>query len=152
MSNLLRFVLPFLLGGFTCLGGVYHFYTQGDNMRIIKTHEPLLISPNSDPEDSRYYVLPAGIVLYLDGGMDEGHVLYHAYFYHKGSIAHDVVPMLPKYKGSLIAPSWLWNIDSDALEGMFKGFPVTKRDVAAAIKASQMTREDLIDIIKSLPE
>lgn len=120
-------------------------------MRIIQTREPLLVSPNADPADARYYILPVGTVLYVDGGMAEGHVQYHAYFYHKGDMAHEEVPPHPKY-GFFIDPVWLWNISAGDLAGMFKAVPISKKDIVTAVKSNNITREDLIEIIKSLPK
>jgi hypothetical protein len=122
------------------------------NMTTIKTLEPLLITPKSDPDDERYYVLPTGTFLHIDEGMAEGHVRYSAHFYHKGQIAHEDVPMKPEYQGNYIAPLWLYNVDADTLYGLCRDFPLSKRDVISAVKANEMTREDLIDIIRSLPE
>lgn len=155
-----KLMLSFLLGVVSSLCLVFFIHMKGNNMKIIRTHEPLLISPDIEDisvsegelENENCYVLPRGTRLYVDEYMPEGHVLYHAYFYHKGRIAHEIEPMLPQYQGNLIAPTWLYNIDSGGLARIFKRFPLSKKDVEAAVRANEMSRDDLVDIIRSLPE
>jgi len=150
--------LPFFFGVISSLGVVFFIHIKGSNMEIIRTLEPLLIAPEfgdeqgGELENENYYVLPRGVHLYVDEGMAEGHVRYRAYFYHKGHIAHEEVPMLPKYQGTFFAPSWLHNVDSDTLARMFKRFPLTRKDVEEAVRANEITRDDLVNIIRALPE
>lgn len=124
--------------------------SRSHDMKMIKTKEPLLIEgPNGD---ENYYVLPLGTTLYHDKSFPEGHDRYVVYLNHKGAIAHDEVPMKPEYGGSFIDPLWVSNIDVDTLKEIFKRFPLSKEDVVAAIKSNEITRDDLADIIRSLPE
>lgn len=123
---------------------------KGDDMKMIKTKEPLLIEgPNGDES---YYVLPMGTTLYHDKSFSEGHDRYVVYFNHKGTIAHEAVPMKPEYGGSFIDPLWLENVDADILKEIFKRFPLSKKDIAAAIKANEITKDDLADIIRAMPD
>ncbi len=118
--------------------------------KMIKTIEPLLIEdPNGDES---YYVLPLGTTLYHDRSFPEGHDRYVVYLNHKGAIAHEEVPMKPEYGGSFIDPLWLANVDADTLREIFKRFPLSKNDIAAAIKANEITKDDLADIIRSMPD
>ncbi|WP_316249761.1 hypothetical protein [Pseudomonas sp. N40(2020)] len=115
-----------------------------------KTKEPLMIEgPNGD---ENYYVLPLGTTLYHDKSFPEGHDRYVVYLNHKGAIAHEDVPMKPEYGGSFIDPLWLANVDADNLKDIFKRFPLSKKDIAAAIKANEITKDDLADIIRSMPD
>jgi len=124
--------------------------SKAHDTKMIKTKEPLLIEgPNGD---ENYYVLPLGTTLYHDKSFPEGHDRYVVYLNHKGAIAHEEVPMKPEYGGSFIDPLWMSNIDADTLKEIFKRFPLSKEDVAAAIKSNGFTRDDLADIIRSLPE
>lgn len=124
--------------------------SRSHDVKMIKTKEPLLIEgPNGD---ENYYVLPLGTTLYHDMSFPEGHDRYVVYLNHKGAIAHDEVPMKPEYGGSFIDPLWISNIDVDTLKEIFKRFPLSKEDVVAAIKSNEITRDDLADIIRSLPE
>lgn len=124
--------------------------SRSHDMKMIKTKEPLLIEgPNGD---ENYYVLPLGTTLYHDKSFPEGHDRYVVYLNHKGAIAHDEVPMKPEYGGSFIDPLWVSNIDVDTLKEIFKRFPLSKEDVVSAIKSNEITRDDLADIIRSLPE
>lgn len=124
--------------------------SRAHDPEMIKTKEPLLIEgPNGD---ENYYVLPLGTTLYHDKSFPEGHDRYVVYLNHKGAIAHEEVPMKPEYGGSFIDPLWMSNIDADTLKEIFKRFPLSKDDVAAAIKSNGFTRDDLADIIRSLPE
>ncbi|NNA55715.1 hypothetical protein HBO27_07710 [Pseudomonas koreensis] len=123
---------------------------KGHEMKMIKTKEPLLIEgPNGD---ENYYVLPLGTTLYHDKSFPEGHDRYVVYLNHKGAIAHEDVPMKPEYGGSFIDPLWLSNVDDDTLKEIFKRFPLSKKDIAAAIKANEITKDDLADIIRSMPD
>ncbi len=129
---------------------VFNNVSRSHDMKMIKTKEPLLIEgPNGD---ENYYVLPLGTTLYHDKSFPEGHDRYVVYLNHKGAIAHDEVPMKPEYGGSFIDPLWISNIDVDTLKEIFKRFPLSKEDVVAAIKSNEITRDDLADIIRSLPE
>ncbi len=109
----------------------------------------LIEGPNSDES---YYVLPAGTTLYYDKSFSEGHDRYIVYFYHKGVIAYEDVPMKPEYKGNFVSPLWMSNVDADALKKMFKRFPLSKEDVAAVVKANGITKDDMADIIRSMPD
>ena len=124
--------------------------SKAHDTKMIKTKEPLLIEgPNGD---ENYYVLPLGTTLYHDKSFPEGHDRYVVYLNHKGAIAHEEVPMKPEYGGSFIDPLWMSNIDADTLKEIFNRFPLSKEDVAAAIKSNGFTRDNLADIIRSLPE
>lgn len=119
-------------------------------MKMIKTKEPLLIEgPNGGEND---YVLPQGTTLYHDKSFPEGHDRYVVYFNHKGPVAYKDVALKTGYGGPFIDPLWLADVDADTLKEIFKRFPLSKQDVAAAISASEITRNDLADIIRSMPE
>jgi len=120
------------------------------DMKMIKTIEPLLIEGPNGGES--YYVLPLGTTLYHDRSFPEGHDRYLVYLNHKGAIAHEAVPTKPEYGGSFINPLWLANVDADTLREIFKRFPLSKKDVAAAIKANEITKDDVADIIRSMPD
>ncbi|MGY2278320.1 hypothetical protein [Pseudomonas monsensis] len=125
-------------------------HSNRNDMKMIKTKEPLLIEgPNGD---DNFYVLPLGTTLYHDKSFPEGHDRYVVYLNHKGAIAHEEVPMKPEYGGSFIDPLWLANVDADTLKEIFKRFPLSKKDIAAAIKANELTKDDLADIIRSMPD
>ncbi|MDN3220988.1 hypothetical protein [Pseudomonas nunensis] len=129
---------------------VLNHLSSAYGLKMIKTKEPLLLEgPNGDEHD---YVLPVGTTLYHDKSYPEGFDRYLVYLNHKGVIAHEEVPMKPEYGGALIDPLWLSNIDADTLKDLFKRFPLSKEDVAAAIKANEITKDDLADIIRSMPE
>ncbi|RON72681.1 hypothetical protein BK671_00875 [Pseudomonas fluorescens] len=119
-------------------------------MKMIKTEEPLLIEGLNGDENA--YVLPLGTTLYHDKSFPEGHDRYVVYLNHKGAIAHEEVSMKPEYGGSYIDPLWLANVDADNLKEIFKRFPLSKKDIAAAIKANEITKDDLADIIRSMPD
>ncbi|AJO78124.1 MULTISPECIES: hypothetical protein [Pseudomonas] len=123
--------------------------SKGYDMKMIKTKEPLLIE--SPTGDDNYYVLPVGTTLYREKSFPEGHDRYVVYLNHKGNIAHEEVPMKPEYGGQLIDPLWVSNVDADTLKVLFNRFPLSKDDVVAAIKSNEITRDDLADIIRSLP-
>lgn len=124
--------------------------SKAHDMKMIKTKEPLLIEgPNGD---ENVYVLPLGTTLYHDKSFPEGHDRYVVYLNHKGAIAHEEVPMKPEYGGSFTDPLWLSNVDADTLKEIFKRFPLSKKDIAAAIKANEITKDDLADIIRSMPD
>ena len=119
-------------------------------MKMIKTKEPLLIEGQGG--DDNYYVLPMGTTLYHDKSFPEGPDRYVVYLNHKGAIAHEEVPMKPEYGGSFIDPLWLANIDADTLKDIFKRFPLSKKDISAALKANEITKDDLADIIRAMPD
>jgi hypothetical protein len=117
--------------------------------KMFRIKEPLQISAQEDDGD---YILPVGTVLYYDDSFDEGHTLYWTPFYHKGKIDWEEVHLEPKHQGVLIAPLWLNNIDAEQLKDLLKRFSLSKSYIKAAIKANEITKDDLIDIIRSIPE
>lgn len=117
-------------------------------MKMYRIKEPLQISG----EDGGYYFIPVGTVLYLQTSFDEGHDLYWTPFFHKGKIEAEEVKLEPKHSGRLVMPLWLNNLDEDQLKDLFARFPLTKSDVKAAINANDITKDDLVDIIRSMPE
>ncbi|WP_248740710.1 hypothetical protein [Pseudomonas sp. MWU12-2029] len=120
------------------------------DLELVKTKEPLLVEGQGG--DDNYYVLPMGTTLYHDKSFPEGHDRYVVYLNHKGAIAHEEVPMKPEYGGSFIDPLWLANIDADTLKDIFKRFPLSKKDISAALKANEITKDDLADIIRAMPD
>ncbi|WP_367253589.1 hypothetical protein [Pseudomonas sp. stari2] len=123
---------------------------KGRDLEMVKTQEPLLIEGQGG--DDNYYVLPMGTTLYHDKSFPEGHDRYVVYLNHKGAIAHEETPMKPEYGGSFIDPLWLANIDADTLKDIFKRFPLSRKDIFAALKANEITKDDLADIIRSMPD
>lgn len=119
-------------------------------MKMYRTKEPLRISNNGD--DRYSYILPVGAVLYYDHDFDEGHSLYWTPVYHKGRFECEEVLLEPKHQGRLVVPLWLDNIDAAELKFLFNRFPLSRSDVEAVIKANHITKDDLIDIIRSMPE
>ncbi|WP_085598847.1 MULTISPECIES: hypothetical protein [unclassified Pseudomonas] len=100
---------------FTCLGaalaiGLERLYPPAQEM--ISTRKALVI--DGPMGDDQAYLLPPGTVLYYDAAMPEGHVRYRAYFYYRGTPDSDPVPLEPKHRGSLIAPTWLSSPEPDA--------------------------------------
>lgn len=138
-------VNAFLLG-FLIFGD----FAKAPTMKMIKTKEPMLIEGQGG--DNNYYVLPMGTTLYYDKSFPEGHDRYVVYLNHKGTIAHEEVAMKSEYGGSFVDPLWLANIDADTLKEIFKRFPLSKKDISAALKANEITKDDLADIIRTMPD
>lgn len=116
-------------------------------MPILRLTEDLRIETASTEGD---YILPRGTMLYYVRGMAEGHQLYLTYFYHKGAMQFTELPAEATYKGTLIAPQWLETLDTDAAKTA--RVPLSRADIAAAIQASGLTKRELADIIRTLPE
>jgi hypothetical protein len=116
--------------------------------KMFRIKEPLQISG----EKRGNYILPSGTVLYYDKSFGEGHSLYWIPFYHKGKIDWEEVHLEPKHQGNLILPLWLYNIDTEQLKDLLKRFPLSKSDIKAANRVNEITKDDLIDIIRSMPE
>lgn len=129
---------------------IFGHFAKAHTMKMIKTKEPMLIEGQGG--DNNYYVLPMGATLYYDKSFPEGHDRYIVYLNHKGSIAHEEVSMESEYGGSFVDPLWVANIDADTLKEIFKRFPLSKKDVSAALKANEITKDDLADIIRAMPD
>ncbi len=129
---------------------MFNGFSRTQGMKMIKTREPMLIGGQNG--DENYYVLPMGATVYYDKSFSEGFSRYMVYFNHHGPIVGDEVPMEPKYQGSLVDPLWLSDVDADTLKEIFKRFPLSKKDIAAAIKSNEITKDDLADIIRSMPD
>lgn len=57
-----------------------------------------------------------------------------------------------EWGGNYIAPVWLDKITKDELKEMMQHFPLSKSDVLEIIKSNELTRDDLADIARQLPE
>ncbi|AZC88877.1 hypothetical protein C4K29_2576 [Pseudomonas chlororaphis subsp. piscium] len=111
-------------------------------MTSFKTLEPLSI------EGQTAAALPAGTVLYYDTGFAEGHGRYLAYFYHKGVIAQEALPKAFWPGQASISPLWLWNVDPEQASDKAV---MTREDIVAAVRAGQLSRQELAAIVESLP-
>jgi len=110
-------------------------------MSRFKTLEPLSI------EGQTAAALPAGTVLYYDTGFAEGHGRYLAYFYHKGVIAQEALPKAFWPGQEQISPLWLWNVDPEQVPAQ----TMTREDIVAAVRAGQLSWQELAAIVESLP-
>lgn len=148
--------LAYLFMGVVCgvlLGAVLMLFNGPSKIwgrTMLKTQEPFVIEGPND--DGRNYMLPAGTVLYHDKHYGEGFTRYIVYFNYKGPIAHDEVPMEPKYGGVLIAPLWLSDVEAQDVDANVRRLPISRADVAAAVKSGDITREDLAAILRALPQ
>ncbi|TWC50554.1 hypothetical protein FBY04_119142 [Pseudomonas sp. SJZ080] len=142
-------VLVFVNAAILAVVASYNVSMSHDR-KMLRTQEPLLIEGADG--DEYFYALPAGVTLYYDKRFPEGHDRYIVYLNHKGAIAHEDVPMRPEYRGNFISPLWVSNIDPEILKKNFKRVPLSREDVAAAVKSNEITRDDLVDIIRSLPD
>jgi hypothetical protein len=127
---------------------IYSMNMSRSMKKMFCIKEPLQIVGEDDGD----YILPVGTVLYYDNSFDEGHALYWTPFYHKGKIDWEEVHLEPKHQGNLIVPLLLYNIDAEQLKDLLKRFPLSKSDIKSAIRANEITKDDLIDIIRSMPE
>ena len=126
---------------------IYHGYKT----KMYRTKEPLLISYR-EIEGNPFYVLPPGTVLYLDEVMPEGFCRFMVYANFKGIPNSEEIPMKLEWGGNYIAPVWLDKITKDELKEMMQHFPLSKSDVLEIIKSNELTRDDLADIARQLPE
>lgn len=120
-------------------------------MKVYRTKEPLLISYR-EIEGNPFYVLPPGTVLYLDEVMPEGFCRFMIYANFRGIPNSEEISMKPEWGGNYIAPVWLDKITKDELKEMMQHFPLSKGDVLEIIKSNELTRDDLADIVRQLPE
>ena len=118
---------------------------------MYKTKEPLLISYR-EIEGNSFYVLPPGTVLYLDEVMPEGFCRFIIYANFRGIPHSEEISMKPEWYGNYIAPVWLDKITKDELKEMMQHFPLSKGDMLEIIKSNDLTRDDLADIVRQLPE
>lgn len=125
-----------------------HVY-KAYQVKMYRIKEPLLIS---NGEFEGIYILPAGTVLYLDGSMPEGFYRFIIYANFNGIPDSEKIPMKLEWGGNYIAPVWLEKITKDELKKMMQQFPLTKKNVLEIIKSNELTRDDLADIVRQLPE
>ncbi|MGE7957350.1 hypothetical protein ACQKQA_12295 [Pseudomonas sp. NPDC089530] len=103
-----------------------------------KTLEPLAI-------EGQEAGLPAGTELFYDRSFAEGHSRYLAYFYHKGVIAQEALPTAFWPGQARISPLWLANVEPGQVRAM------TREDIVAAVRAGQLSRQELAAIVEALP-
>lgn len=113
---------------------------------MLITKSPMLIEVG---DGNPYYILPSKTVLHHVDDYDEGHSVYKVHFYYKGDPPADE---FSADKENLICPLWLGDIDASTLKDMFMRFPLSKEDVQSIIKVNGLTKADLADIIRSLPD
>ena len=114
------------------------------NSTMLKLKEPLLL--NAEGEIRNYHMLPAGTVLYLDHSFPEGHDRYRVYINFKGAFEHEIIE---SDKPNFISPIWAYNIQKADISKLISDTPVSKDDLIRILKARNMTRDDLADIVRN---
>lgn len=116
------------------------------NTDMYITNMPLVIEIGNG---SPYYILPAGVMLHYEKSFAEGYTRYKAHFNYKGPLPAD---KFVTDKENFATPMFLGDIDEATLKDMFTRFPLSKEDVQSVIKAAGLTKADLADILRSLPD
>lgn len=107
-----------------------------------RTKEPLLIIG----ENNYFSVLPIGTAIYYDRSWPEGHSTYHVYFSIKGHIRSDPID------AEMIDPLWLANVDATQLPKLLNDYPLSKKELIEILKAKEVTKADLIQIVRDWPD
>ena len=54
--------------------------------------------------------------------------------------------------GRMISPVWIYKINKDILEFILHNFPLSKSDLSIIMKESGITKDELADIIRNMPD
>lgn len=138
------FVLVLLFGIALGVGINYLAVPYMKNTTMLKLKEPLLL--NAEGEIRNYHMLPAGTALYLGHSFPEGHDRYRVYINFKGAFEHEVIQ---SDKPNFISPIWAYNIQKADISKLISDTPVSKDDLIRILKARNMTRDDLADIVRN---
>lgn len=134
-----------LLCGIALGAGITYFgVPYMKNTTMLKLKEPLLL--NAEGEIHNYHILPTGTTLYLDHSFPEGHDRYRVYINFKGAFEHEVIE---SDKSNFISPIWAYNIQKADISKLISDTPVSKDDLIRILKARNMTRDDLADIVRN---
>lgn len=113
----------------------------------LKTTEPLLL--NTEGEAKYYHLLPAGTALYKDATFPEGHTRYIAYINIKGAFGSESID---SPKTNLVEPIWAYTIKPEEVKTLMADTPISKDDLVKILKARNITREELVQILREWEE
>lgn len=148
--KILRYLLLILLVAISFTTGSLlerHGVLNMAGTHYLKTTEPLLL--NTDGESKNYHLLPAGTALYKDATFPEGHTRYIAYINIKGAFGSEAID---SPKTNLVDPIWAYTIKPDEIKALMADTPISKADLAEILKARNITREELVQILREWEE
>lgn len=114
-----------------------------ENTKYIKTLEPLLLNAGGKSED--FHMLPAGTPLYKYYDFPEGHTTYIVYLNIKGEFKSKTIE---SDKVNLIDPIWGYTVKPDQISRLIATTPISKDDLVEILKARQVTRDELAQIVR----
>ena len=99
------------------------------------------------------FIFPKGVSVYYDSDSKyfDGFTRYIVYVNISDADTGDN-SILEKSSDKSISPVWLHKIDKDTLEFMLHNFPLSKNDLSLIIKENGITKDDLADIIRNMPD
>lgn len=110
-----------------------------DKEFAFRLKEPALIATQSGQQR---YLLPASTVVYHQTGFAEGHSLYAIEVMFGGGL------QLERLKqGEFAEPLWLYNVETEDVKKLINEYPLSKEDLISILKARQITREELEQIV-----
>lgn len=121
-----------------------------NNIFILKS--PMAIFTDED-KTLPCFIFPKGTSLYYDSDSKyfDGFSRYIIYVNISDADTGDN-SILERSSDKMISPVWLYKIDKDTLEFILHNFPLSKSDLSLIIKESGITKDDLADIIRSMPD
>jgi hypothetical protein len=109
----------------------------------LKTAEPMLLGAEGQIQD--FHVLPVGAALYKFKEFPEGHTTYLAYINIKGPFAAE---RIESKEANIIDPMWAMSVRPEEVAGLVQNTPISKEDLTRILKARQVTRADLAQLVR----
>lgn len=130
---------------FALLGAAatYLGVSKMDKSYAFRLKEPMLIATSGE---TPHYLLPANTVLYHQESFSEGHSLFTLEVMFKGKLEADRLAA-----GDIAEPLWLYSAETEDVGKLLKDYPLSKADLVRILKARQVTREELEQIIVDWP-
>ncbi len=110
-----------------------------DKTSAFRLKEPALIST---PLGQPYYLLPSETVLYHQYALEEGPEIYALQMMVNGRLSME--RLAPDESAP---PLQLFAVETDDLKGLLADYPLSKEDLIRILKARQVTREELEQMV-----
>lgn len=139
MRKIFPYLVATLAGAAITAAITYQGAKEMDKEFAFRLKEPALIATQSGQER---YLLPADTVLFHQASFAEGHSLYAIEVMLDGQLQRERLK-----QGEFAEPLWLYNVATEDVKKLLNEYPLSKEDLVSILKARQITREELEQIV-----
>lgn len=139
MKKVFPYLAAALAGAAMTAAITYQGAKEMDKEFAFRLKEPALIATQSGQQ---HYLLPADTVLFHQTSFAEGHSLYAIEVMLSGPLQHERLK-----QGEFAEPLLLYNVETEDVKKLLNEYPLSKEDLVSILKARQITREELEQIV-----